>query len=50
MPIQRTDTRHLMPEAIRAIREAIDAGEPIRRVAHSFGLAPQAIEHMKRTP
>ena len=50
MPVQRTDTRHLMPEAIRAIGEAIDAGEPIRRVAHSFGLAPEAIEHMKRTP
>lgn len=47
LPIHRTDTKHLMPEAVRAIREAIDDGEPIPRVARSFGLAPEALEHMK---
>ena len=52
LPIRRTDTKHLMPEAVRTIREAIDDGEPINRVARSFGLAPEAIAHMKqpRTP
>ena len=52
LPIHRTDTKHLIPEAVRAIREAIDDGEPIPRIARSFGLAPEAIEHMKqpRTP
>ena len=52
LPIHRTDTKHLLPEAVRAIREAIDDGEPIPRIARSFGLAPEAIEHMKqlRTP
>ena len=48
MPILRTDTKHLMPQAIMAIREAVDDGEPIRRVARCFGLAPEAIAHMKR--
>ena len=48
LPIRRTDTRHLMPEAIQAIREAIDDGEPLRRIAGSFGLTPEAIEHMKQ--
>ena len=47
LPIRRTDTKHLMPEAIRAIREAIDEGEPLGRIARSFGLAPEAIEHMR---
>lgn len=46
-PVYRTDTRHLMPEAVQAIREAIDADEPVRRIARSFGLAPEAIAHMK---
>lgn len=50
MPIQRSDTRHLMPEAMRAIRQAIDDGEPTRRVARSFELATEAIEHLKRIP
>lgn len=49
LPIHRTDTKHLTPEAIRAIREAIDDGEPIRRIARCFGVTPGAIEHMKRT-
>lgn len=48
LPIHRTDTKHLMPEAIRAIREAIDDGEPLGRIARSFGLAPEAIEHMRQ--
>lgn len=46
-PIERTDMKHLSPEAIQAIREAIDNGEPIRRIARCFGLAPEAIAHMK---
>ena len=52
LPIHRTDTRHLIPEAVRAIREAINDGEPIPRIARSFGLTPEAIAHMKqpRTP
>jgi len=48
LPIRRTDTKHLIPEAVRAIREAIDDGEPIHRIARSFGLTPEAIEHMKQ--
>lgn len=47
-PIRRTDIKHLLPEAVRAIREAIDDGEPIARVARSFGLEPEAIAHMER--
>ena len=50
LPIHRTNTKHLMPEAIQAIREAIDDGEPLPRIARSFGLAPEAIEHMKQMP
>lgn len=48
LPIEHTDTKHLIPEAIQVIREAIDDGEPIRRIAGCFGLAPEAIEHMNR--
>ena len=48
LPIRRTDTKHLLPEALRAIREAIDDGEPLSRIARSFGLAPEAIEHMRQ--
>ncbi|MCY4121937.1 MAG: hypothetical protein OXG72_13560 [Acidobacteria bacterium] len=48
LPIHRTDTKHLLPEALRAIREAINEGEPIVRIARSFGLAPEAIAHMKQ--
>ena len=50
LPIHRTDTKHLIPEAVRAIREAINDGEPIPRIVRSFGLTPEAIEHMKRVP
>ena len=46
-PILRTTTGHLTAEAIAVIREAIDDGEPIPRVARCFGLAPEAIAHMK---
>ena len=47
LPIRRTDTAHLAPEALVVIREAIADGEPIPRIARSFGLAPEAIAHMK---
>ena len=47
LPIRRTNTAHLAPEALRVIREAIDDGEPIPHIARSFGLAPEAIAHMK---
>lgn len=49
LPVYRPDTKHLMPEAIQAIHEAIDDGEPIRRIARCFGLMPEAIEHMKQS-
>ena len=48
LPIHRTDTQHLIPEAVHAIREAIADGEPIPRIARSFGLAPKAIAHLKQ--
>lgn len=47
--IERTNTRHLLPEALTVIREAVDDGEPIRRIARCFGLAPEAIAHMKQS-
>ena len=46
-PIEQTTTKHLMPEALAVIREAVEDGEPIRRIARCFGLAPEAIAHMK---
>ena len=46
-PIRRTNTAHLTPEALQVIHEAIADGEPIPRIARSFGLAPEAIAHMK---
>ena len=47
LPVRRTSTAHLAPEALQVIREAIDDGEPIPRIARSFGLEPEAIAHMK---
>ena len=47
LPLRRTDIAHLAPEALQVIREAIADGEPIPRIARSFGLAPEAIAHMK---
>ncbi len=47
LPVRRTSIAHLTPQALQVIREAIDDGEPITRIARSFGLAPEAIAHMK---
>lgn len=46
LPILRNDIRHLMPQAIRIIREAIDDGEPLGRIARCFGVTPESIAHM----